>query len=264
MAKTFTGLGIEEEIVLTRAVVIAAQAAAEHAQADAEHAQADAEHAKSDAETAQGLAEHAQSDAEAAQALAQSASASAQGQAILADEAADIALAAANYKGTWATRTGAAVVPYCVSHLGKFWMLASNLADVTTKTPGTATEWIDILYDDTCPTNSCENGVEYIQYPIATGTIGTGIDILATGLTAERDYTLPDIDTMLAGATIETENAQETIPYAVETHIADAKVNYATPDLDTEAEIITAFNTTNGKINSILAILENAGIMKTA
>lgn len=44
-------------------------------------------------------------------------------------------------------------------------------------------------------------------------------------------------------------------------HIADAKVDYTTGDLDTEAKLITAFNTTNGKINSILAVLEAANIM---
>ena len=47
-------------------------------------------------------------------------------------------------------------------------------------------------------------------------------------------------------------------------HEADAKVDYATPDLDTEAEIITAFNTTNGKINAILAALEAFGINAAA
>lgn len=52
-----------------------------------------------------------------------------------------IALAAANFKGTYASRTGAAAVPYSVSHLGGFWMLLSNLADVTTKVPGTDAEW---------------------------------------------------------------------------------------------------------------------------
>lgn len=52
-----------------------------------------------------------------------------------------IALAAANFKGTYASRTGAAAVPYSVSHLGGFWMLLSNLADVTLKVPGTDVEW---------------------------------------------------------------------------------------------------------------------------
>lgn len=43
--------------------------------------------------------------------------------------------------------------------------------------------------------------------------------------------------------------------------IADAVVNYTTPGLDTEAEVIVAFNATNTKINSILDILEAHGLM---
>lgn len=42
-------------------------------------------------------------------------------------------------------------------------------------------------------------------------------------------------------------------------HIADAKVNYTTGDLDTEAEIIAAINTTNTLLNTILTRLENLG-----
>ncbi len=55
-----------------------------------------------------------------------------------------VALAAANYKGPWASQSGAATVPYSVSHLGKYWQLASDLADVTAKTPGTDPEWLVI------------------------------------------------------------------------------------------------------------------------
>jgi len=44
-------------------------------------------------------------------------------------------------------------------------------------------------------------------------------------------------------------------------HIADAKVDYTTGDLDAEAEIIAAVNATNGKINDILAALLAFGIM---
>lgn len=47
-----------------------------------------------------------------------------------------IALAAANFKGSYSTRTGAAAMPYAVSHVGGFWMLLQNMADVTTKVPG--------------------------------------------------------------------------------------------------------------------------------
>jgi len=46
--------------------------------------------------------------------------------------------------------------------------------------------------------------------------------------------------------------------------IADAKVDYATPDLDTEAEIIVAINAANTKINSILDVLEAHGLMADA
>lgn len=45
------------------------------------------------------------------------------------------------------------------------------------------------------------------------------------------------------------------------TAVTDAKVDYTTGDLDIEAEIIAAFNTTNGKINSLIAALEKAGIL---
>lgn len=47
-------------------------------------------------------------------------------------------------------------------------------------------------------------------------------------------------------------------------HIADATVNYATPQLDTEAETIVAINATNTKINAILAALENVGILASS
>jgi hypothetical protein len=47
-------------------------------------------------------------------------------------------------------------------------------------------------------------------------------------------------------------------------HIADAKTNYTAGDLDSEAEIITAMNATNAKINAILAMLEAHGLVATA
>lgn len=53
-----------------------------------------------------------------------------------------VAQSGSNYKGPWTSCTGAATMPYCVSHLGRFWYLSSNLADVTAKTPGTDSEWV--------------------------------------------------------------------------------------------------------------------------
>ncbi|MFH0894764.1 MAG: hypothetical protein V2A54_10035 [Bacteroidota bacterium] len=44
-------------------------------------------------------------------------------------------------------------------------------------------------------------------------------------------------------------------------HIANAVVNYTTGDLDSEAELITAINAANTKINSILTALEGVGIL---
>lgn len=55
-----------------------------------------------------------------------------------------VATASANYVGPWVDQTGAANVPYSVSHLDKCWLLTENLADVTTKTPGTDSEWLEI------------------------------------------------------------------------------------------------------------------------
>jgi hypothetical protein len=53
-------------------------------------------------------------------------------------------------------------------------------------------------------------------------------------------------------------------PAARIAHVADASVAYAAGDLDSEAKIITALNTTNGKINSILATLETFGFHATS
>jgi hypothetical protein len=47
-------------------------------------------------------------------------------------------------------------------------------------------------------------------------------------------------------------------------HIADAKVDYTTGDLVTEADIIAAINATNTKINLILLVLETQGLTATS
>lgn len=69
-----------------------------------------------------------------------------------------------------------------------------------------------------------------------------------------------------SGGEIKVETGGKIVPNSgtQASHIADAKTDYATPDLDTEAEIIVAFNTTNEKINSILAALEGAGILASS
>lgn len=61
--------------------------------------------------------------------------------AATATSAAATAAAAANFKGNWSALTGALAVPASVAHSSGLWMLLSNVADVTTKTPGVASEW---------------------------------------------------------------------------------------------------------------------------
>jgi len=50
-----------------------------------------------------------------------------------------------NFKGSWSDLTGACTVPASVYHDEKFWMLLSDLADITAKEPGVDTEWTEIF-----------------------------------------------------------------------------------------------------------------------
>ncbi len=49
--------------------------------------------------------------------------------------------ATANFKGPWSSLTGPLTTPASVSHSGSYWMLLSNLANVTTETPGVSGSW---------------------------------------------------------------------------------------------------------------------------
>lgn len=53
-------------------------------------------------------------------------------------------------------------------------------------------------------------------------------------------------------------------PAARIAHVPDAKTDYGAGDLDTEGEVITAINTLNGTINTILATLETFGLHAAA
>lgn len=55
---------------------------------------------------------------------------------------AEIALGVANYKGGWSSLSGAINMPASVSHGGEFYILTSNLPDVTTDEPGVSAVWI--------------------------------------------------------------------------------------------------------------------------
>ena len=64
-----------------------------------------------------------QADVNAKQAAAAVSAAAASSDADDAADAADAAQASANYKGEWSALSGAATVPYCVSHDNMYWML---------------------------------------------------------------------------------------------------------------------------------------------
>ena len=68
------------------------------------------------------------------------ATASAVSAASAASAAANTA-ALANFKGTWASQTGAIAKPASVQHNGAFWALLNNLANVATSQPGITADW---------------------------------------------------------------------------------------------------------------------------
>ena len=61
--------------------------------------------------------------------------------AAASEAAASVSLSAANYKGDWSLLSGALAMPACVSHAGAYWMLTSNIADVTAAQPGVSPVW---------------------------------------------------------------------------------------------------------------------------
>jgi len=103
---------------------------------------------------------------------------------VLADAAADIALSSSNYKGPWSSCSGSANIPYCVSHLGKFWQLSSNVIDVTAKTPGTDAEWLQIGNLPVVLTAKTSSG------PLSATELVGNVVITNTGAGGEIELTL--------------------------------------------------------------------------
>lgn len=68
----------------------------------------------------------------------------AQASATTATNSANISTASANFKGLWSSLTGALNKPASVHHLGAFWALNTNLANVTTAVPGVSASWTRI------------------------------------------------------------------------------------------------------------------------
>lgn len=89
-----------------------------------------------------------------------------------AADAATVALASSNFKGPWSSLTGPLAVPASVFHNNQFWMLLSNVADVTAKTPGVATEWQILRTVNALPNFTLTGSITAGQ-PIALNSDGT-------------------------------------------------------------------------------------------
>lgn len=90
-----------------------------------------------------------------------------------------IAIAAANFKGNWSALTGALAVPSAVYHSSKFWLLLSNLADVTASEPGVDADWLEIITGNVIGPASATNNELFVADGV-TGKVMKG----GTGLTA--------------------------------------------------------------------------------
>jgi len=83
---------------------------------------------------------------------------------------------------------------------------------------------------------------------------------IATG-TARKGIVLDDGTRLTSGKIPVATTNGRLIDLTAQAAEADLKTDYTAGDLDTEAEIITAINTTNTKINAIIAKLEALGLL---
>jgi len=100
--------------------------------------------------------------------------------------AATVALAATNFKGLYSSLTGAQLKGISCFHLGAFWILSADVADVTTKVPGTASEWKEA---------KTINALPYFKY---SGAVTNGA---AVAINANGTVSIPAITTESAGTT---------------------------------------------------------------
>lgn len=94
--------------------------------------------------------------------------------ALSSNAAADVSLAASNFKGEYTGMAGALNRPASVRHLGSYWLLLQNLANVTTAVPGTHAAWAPL-----------QTGIQLTQIITANTTAVPGIRyiIAAAGIT---------------------------------------------------------------------------------
>lgn len=120
-------------------------------------------------------AEAARQQIVAAETASAASAAAAMSSQIAAQNASAAAAAAANYRGDWANLAGALVRPACVKHVGRFWLLASDLANVATAEPGVHAAWtpmpVGIVPTQLISAAGTVFGVVGVRYLIAANNV---------------------------------------------------------------------------------------------
>lgn len=108
---------------------------------------------------------------------------------------------------TFEAENGSEQIQYPIPTSGYMLKAASDGSPVTAT--NTDTDVADAVSKK--HTQNTDTGTTASSFKINTG--GSEADLQTTGLTADRDYTLPDIDTMIAGSVLTAENGIEIIVY---------------------------------------------------
>ena len=114
-----------------------------------------------------------------------------------ASDSADIAIASANNKGLWSNLTGALNIPASVNHNNSFWVLNTDLVDVTLSEPKDVnTDWtkagvsqsdLDLKADKANPVFT---GIIKEEVSVSTLTLGATSSVQT--YTATADFTIVD------------------------------------------------------------------------
>lgn len=109
-----------------------------------------------------------------------------------------IAIAAANFKGNWSALTGALAVPASVYHSSKFWLLLSNLADVTAATPGASGSWVEVITGNVMgPASATAGNLAVLD---ATGRVLSDGGVALAALMVKAGGTMSGVLEVVAGS----------------------------------------------------------------
>lgn len=81
-----------------------------------------------------------------------------------------------NFKGLWSSLSGALNTPASVYHNNQFWYLTTSLSNVTTKTPGVASEWVLFNWAPLTDVDLGPNVSKSVGQLVGINASGTGYD----------------------------------------------------------------------------------------